>query len=295
VSGNRLFGVVDRIAAMAAPPPHLSPVVCLGFHAIDGIASDLSLHPDQFAALVRRLRDDGFRGVSVREWESGRHGDGRGIIFTFDDGFRSVWSEALPVLADAGFHATVFAITSGIGKRTDWHTAAGALPPMDLMTAAQLRDLVDAGWEIGSHGVRHLFMPTLGHADLGHEARDSRRALEDIAGQPVLSFAYPYGAWSPHAVSAIREAGYTTAWTTTPGRPSRSAALLQPRFVVPPRATEVTLRAMLGPGLTTIHAGLATLDRLRGRRPRYSPYDAGTDCSRFVGDSSPLRATTPPT
>lgn len=281
-----MIDLVDRVAALSAPPPHRAPVVCLGFHAIDKVASSISLHPDRFAALMRRLRDDGFRGVSVREWESGGSAPGRPVILTFDDGFRTVWSEALPIMAEHGFHATVFPITSGIGKRTDWRTARGALPSMELMREPDLRELVRAGWEIGSHGVRHVFLPALDRAALDTEASASREALEDIVGEPVSTFAYPYGAFSAEAVRAVREAGYRTAWTTRPGRLDTTRPLVLCRYLVPPRATVTTLVAMFGPALAALYTAAGAIDRLRGRRPRYSPYDARTDCSRFVAASS---------
>jgi peptidoglycan/xylan/chitin deacetylase (PgdA/CDA1 family) len=267
-----------------APPPQFAPLICLGFHAIDVVSSDISLRPDRFAVLMQRLRDDGFWGVSVREWESGAIVPGRPVIITFDDGFRSVHSEALPILAEYGFHATVFVISSAIGKRTDWHTARGRLPGMAMMSEADLRELLSVGWEIGSHGVQHVFLPALDDDALDKEVRVSRDALEAVSGEAVTTFAYPYGASSPNAVRAVREAGYRTAWTTRPGRVSAAQPLLQCRHVVPPRATEVTLRAMFGSTLTTVHAALAVLDRVRGRRPRYSPYDERTDCSGFTAE-----------
>jgi len=274
--------LVDRAAALLAPPPRSSPVVCLGFHAVDAVPSDISLHPNRFAALMRRLRDDGFHGVSVREWESGASVPGRPIILTFDDGFRSVRSEALPVMAEYGFHATVFPITAGIAKRADWRTARGPFPPMEMLSEADLRELVRAGWEVGSHGVRHVFLPALGRPELETEARASREALGDIVGERVSTFAYPYGAFSADAVRAVREAGYRTAWTTRPGRLDTTRPLLLSRHVVPPRATVTTLRAMFGRGLATVYSVAGGIDRLRGRRPRYSAYDERTDCSTFV-------------
>src|SRR5262249_50158451 len=85
------------------------------------------------------------------------------------------------------------------------------LPRMPNLTWSDLREMVDRGFEIGSH--------TVTHANLGkvpfHQARteliESKRTLEEHLGRKVRWFAYPYGGVKdlrPEHVAYIEEAGY---------------------------------------------------------------------------------------
>lgn len=67
-----------------------------------------------------------------------------------------------------------------------------ATPPPELLTAAQIRDLVRRGFEIGAHGVTHASLPTLAP---GRQAEEIEGALADLRalGIEARSFAYPYG------------------------------------------------------------------------------------------------------
>jgi peptidoglycan/xylan/chitin deacetylase (PgdA/CDA1 family) len=285
VSARRLPAAIEAAAARVRPRGR-PPLICLGFHAIDGSGSILSMAPAAFRHLMQQMAASGLTGISVGQWLSGVPTAGDPVILTFDDGFRSVAAEGLPVMEPLGFRATVFAIRDGIGRRTDWRVGSGPLPALDLMDREELGALAEAGWEIGAHTCSHSYLPALGPAALADEIHGCRRQLEDELGRPVTTFAYPYGGWSPAVVAAVSEAGFRTGWTTRPGRPNMARPLLLPRFMLPPRATLKTVEAALGPLLAAVHGAAGVLERLRGRKPRYQAYGPGTDCSRFVSPST---------
>ena len=80
------------------------------------------------------------------------------------------------------------------------------------LVSLQERDLI----EIGAHTVTHPLLDHLSPDDQREELLASRRALEEILGVPVRSFAYPYGTHSIALVPLVRDAGYTCACTTEP-------------------------------------------------------------------------------
>jgi peptidoglycan/xylan/chitin deacetylase (PgdA/CDA1 family) len=85
-------------------------MLVLTWHAIDERPSVLSMPPGLFRLQVETLAGLGFRGISPAQAfdhleRAGAYPD-RSVVLTFDDGFRSVHSEALPVLAAHGFSAT---------------------------------------------------------------------------------------------------------------------------------------------------------------------------------------------
>ncbi len=91
--------------------------------------------------------------------------------------------------------------------------------PLDrVMTPVELTELATQGHEIASHTLTHPILPQLGDADLERELRESRRRLETIVDAPVTGFCYPNGDHDDRVVLACRNAGYSYAATTLPGR-----------------------------------------------------------------------------
>lgn len=117
---------------------------------------------------------------------------GPALSITFDDGYRSVHAEAFPVLEDLGVRATTYAITGQVG---------GGFEDRPLMTWEQLRELQDAGWEVGSHSRTHPDLRNVSDEQLQDEVVGSRQDLIDHGITPA-TMAAPYG----HTNDRVREA-----------------------------------------------------------------------------------------
>lgn len=135
---------------------------------------------------------------------------------TFDDGYLSVYEHAYPVLARRGIPATVYVVVDSIGDINEWDRRAGDQEER-MMTSAQIRELADHGFEIGSHTLTHPRLTELDDVRLEREVADSRRKLEDLIGRKVLSFSYPYGNYDGRVLAAAAAAGYARAVTTRLG------------------------------------------------------------------------------
>jgi peptidoglycan/xylan/chitin deacetylase (PgdA/CDA1 family) len=167
----------------------------------------------------RLLRLLGFRGVSVSE--AVRHldggGSGRVVGLSFDDGYRDVIEEGLPILREYGFTATCFMVSGHVGGWNAWdHAIEGARRP--LMGAADLRAWYAAGMEVGAHTRTHAALPRCSDDTLVDEVAGSRRELEDVTGVPVTQFSYPWGEHDERAVAAVRDAGFEGAVTSRRAR-----------------------------------------------------------------------------
>lgn len=210
-----------------------TPLVLL-YHSVSPEADDpfeVTVGPRRFAEQMAWLHRRGLRGTSVGELLAAHARGGsasRGLVgLTFDDGYVDVLRHALPVLAGHGFSATVFALSGRLGGWNAWDSGG---PRKPLMTAHQLREAASAGIEIGSHGSRHVRLPTVGPDALDEEIRGSRERLQAITGQPVGGFCYPWGVTSRQVVDRVRAAGYDYAcavWHT--GLPDPYAAYALPR------------------------------------------------------------------
>jgi peptidoglycan/xylan/chitin deacetylase (PgdA/CDA1 family) len=144
-------------------------------------------------------------------------------LVTIDDGDPSVLRIAAPILQKHGVPAVAFVLGG---------TPAG----FSVMTPSQLRALADAGVDIESHSVSHASLARLSSADMRREAVESRQRIEDMIGRPVTAFAYPFGTrrdYSDDAANALREAGYTLAFTSQHGPVRRGMdSLMLPRVKV---------------------------------------------------------------
>ncbi len=112
------------------------------------------------------------------------------ITFTFDDGWRSVYENAFPVLEKCGATGTAFVVTGQIGNPA-------------YMTWAQLKEIAKAGWEIGSHAIRHVDLTGLSSEALNKQLAGSKRTLSQHDFN-ALSFASPHGEYDEETLQAIQ-------------------------------------------------------------------------------------------
>ena len=186
------------------------PMVLM-YHMIDEASDDphrLAVAPVRFAEQMAWLAGRGLRGVSMATLVAAvRDGCERGLVgLTFDDGYLSVLRNALPVLLEHDFTATMFIISERLGGTNEWDAGTGPVWP--LMTAAQVTAVAEAGMEIGSHTATHPRLTGMDSGRLTAEVGESRTALRELFGLPVPGFAYPYGRMDAAARQAVRDAGY---------------------------------------------------------------------------------------
>jgi peptidoglycan/xylan/chitin deacetylase (PgdA/CDA1 family) len=164
------------------------------------------------------LRRLGYRGLSMARLGPYLRGEKHGKVvgITFDDGYANVLENAVPVLEECGFEATNYFVARQLGGSNVWDADEG-VPPSPLMDAAGVRAWAAAGHEVGSHTLNHPVLPRISPELAVNEIRDSRDALEQIAGVPVKAFCYPYGKFTPALADIVREAGYDSATTTARG------------------------------------------------------------------------------
>ncbi len=164
------------------------------------------VHEPTFRAHVDQLRADGLRGVSVGEAlaQNGGASSLGMVVITFDDGCETDLVIATPILHAAKFSATSYVTFDHLGRR-------------GYLTKGQLRELSDAGIEIGSHAMTHRYLHDLSDAELITEIEGSKKALEDITGKRVAHFSCPGGRWDERVLRVARQAGYDSLVTSEIG------------------------------------------------------------------------------
>ncbi len=204
----------------ATPTPTITPtptpiwlvqgpgrIVCpiLMYHHIEspGFNSRYHVRPEDFEWHMQMLHDWGYTTIPisllVQAITQGAPLPPRPVVLTFDDGNISVYTTAWPIMQKFGFIGVVYIV----GNR---------LQADGYMNADQIRELVDAGWEVGSHSMSHADLTKVKDRNiLMWETRQSRLVLEAAIGVPVRTFAYPYGLMDDAVRRAVRDAGYEAA------------------------------------------------------------------------------------
>jgi peptidoglycan/xylan/chitin deacetylase (PgdA/CDA1 family) len=173
--------------------------------ARDGEGFRLSVTPSNFAQQMALLNADGVHTASLDEVMQALAGGPplptRSVVLTFDDGHDDFAYRAVPVLQSYGFTATSFVVPGFLGKSS-------------YMTLDQLHAVVSAGMTIGAHTMHHVDLAGVSPAVAADEIIRSRTVLQQLSGQPVADFAYPYGIFTSRVVAMVRQAGFTDASTT---------------------------------------------------------------------------------
>lgn len=196
-------------------------LLILMYHAVDVPPlfhghRGLYVTPNLLAHQLRELKKTSISGfTTLDEWKKAPSSS-RQVVVTFDDAYLNLFTKGLPVLQELGIQGLTYAVGSFIGKANDWEHAGNLRREM-LMDRAQLSEWGRAGHQVGSHGLTHRDLTTLSPEEARREIVDSKKLLEDLLGQPVRHFCYPYGAWNEAVRAMVEEAGYETATSTLPG------------------------------------------------------------------------------
>jgi peptidoglycan/xylan/chitin deacetylase (PgdA/CDA1 family) len=163
----------------------------------------------QFAAQMRTLARASYHAVTLDQvWEAwlGRAQlPPRPIVLSFDNGYRTQYTHALPVLRRLGWVGV---------ENLQLH---GLPPLLGGLGPGQVRGLVSAGWELDTQGQTHADLVGLDAAQLHYQITAARRFIQHHYHAPVHWFCYPSGDYNPAVIAAVKSAGYLGATTVVPG------------------------------------------------------------------------------
>ena len=132
------------------------------------------------------------------------------VSLTFDDGWKEIYQNAIPLLDKAGIKSTQYVSTGVIEENNKKYVSAKELLIMER-----------AGHEIGSHAVDHKRFTEIGESDIKSQLTGSKINLLKMGVKAVNTFAYPYGEYTDYSVSISRRPnhveGYIGVRTAIPG------------------------------------------------------------------------------
>ena len=164
--------------------------------------------PENFERHMIYLQEHGYHIISLDELVSAIKENKRlakkTVVITFDDGFENNYTNAYFILKKYGLTATMFVPSDLVNTkgRLSWH---------------DLKEMVDNGIDIGSHGRVGDYLPSFSQIRQKDEIFESKRILEEKLGIKVNYFAYPIGGFTPKIKKMLIAAGYKGACTTNRG------------------------------------------------------------------------------
>ncbi len=172
----------------------------------------------RFEAQMACLKWGGYHVISLSDACNGIFNGAalpsRPVVLTFDDGYKNFYEDAWPVLQKYGYPATVYLVSRLLGKQAGWLDEGKQAP---LMEATTIRDLQKEGITFGSHTQTHCRLSKLTEQEQRAEILDSKSELEDVLGEPVVDFCYPYGDYDLRSRDLVIQAGYSSALTCIRG------------------------------------------------------------------------------
>jgi peptidoglycan/xylan/chitin deacetylase (PgdA/CDA1 family) len=181
---------------------------------------------EEFSEQMQALMRAGYRAVTMDQmlanWTRGAPlPKGKPIVVSFDNGYLSQLTNAMPVLRKLGW----------VGVENIQLT--GLPPSQGGLSRAQVGELVADGWELDTQGISHADLIALSPSALHEQVVVAREELQRRYHVPVNWFCYPSGHYNAAVIAELKAAGYVGSTTVVPGwaLPSQDAYRL-PRLRV---------------------------------------------------------------
>ncbi len=181
--------------------PILAPILL--YHHIRDIEKPgrYDISPAVFETQMQYLKEWGYTSITIETLVNAlKYSDPlpeKPVMITFDDGALDVYQNAFPIMQKLGFVGTFYIVSN-------------RLKSVDFVHVPEIREMISAGWEIGSHSHSHIDL-TQNHNSINAEAKGSMTELSDAIGVGIYSFAYPFGMIDPVVGDHISTYGYSNA------------------------------------------------------------------------------------
>ncbi len=189
-----------------------------------------------FEAQIKMLADSGYHSISADQLNNylvyGTALPEKPVMLTFDDTDLPQYTIAKPVMEKYGYKGLFFIMTVSLGRP-------------NYMSKDQVKQLSDAGHEIGSHTWDHKNIKKFTDTDWAIQIDKPTKTLEGITGKPVKYFAYPFGLWNAAAIPQLKKHGFVAAYQLSEKRDENDPMYTIRRMIVPGAWTAGNLKAWM--------------------------------------------------
>jgi peptidoglycan/xylan/chitin deacetylase (PgdA/CDA1 family) len=191
--------------------------------------SEYRLPIEEFKWQMQYLKDQGIEPVSMDQlkayWFEGKPLPDKAVLLTFDDGFRSIYEKAYPVVKQFGYPGVLFLYTDFIRAQSD------------AMRYSEIEEMQKNGFDLESHTKSHMKLASEGDKRspveyknlLKEELNEPLTFIQNKFGVLPKILAYSYGSFNEEVLIQTRESGYQMAFTVNPGSNDRTVPPLKLR------------------------------------------------------------------
>lgn len=231
--------------AAGSPPRELpeddgSRVSVLGYHVFHPTkpATQMRIPTAKFREQMETIKKSKIPVIDLEQFLAWRCGEAKlppqSIMITMDDGWRSVYHEAFPIMKELKLPFTIYLYKNYVGASSGGRA----------LSLAMIREMLASGLcSLGSHSVSHPFPSEVKRAArkgpeayedfLRTQLGDSKSFLEKTFAKKITTYAYPGGYHTPEMFPLAEEYGYDQLFTVKPGKVRRNTpAQTLPRYIV---------------------------------------------------------------
>ena len=156
------------------------------YHHVEGDISNgrYTVSVPDFQAQMQTLQEMGYTPIPISLFLDalldGAEIPEKPVVITFDDGHESVYENAFPIMNAYDFPGVFYIVANRLNGVEDF------------VDVPEIREMIAAGWEIGSHSYSHIDL-TENHESVSREITESKSILENALAIQVETFAYPFG------------------------------------------------------------------------------------------------------
>lgn len=214
---------------------------------LDGQNDSISVDPERFKEQMMAIKAAGYTTITdfelLEHLENGSPLPNNPILITFDDGYKSNYTEAFPVLKELDMKATIYVIASRIFEspsklypdeyeKITWVEARSMQGTMtiqghtwdshykELNERQELKGVISGPMDLGSE----IETQSDYERRVVEDFLLSKETIEEKMGYDVVSLAYPYGEYSADTIRLAQQAGYKMAFTVESGLVNRDTA-----------------------------------------------------------------------
>ncbi|HIE29765.1 TPA: hypothetical protein EYP66_21055 [Candidatus Poribacteria bacterium] len=205
----------NLVETTVAPIPHQIPkqIPILCYHQFRVSKSKYSISPQLFEAQMKYLAENGYTVIQLQDVISSdaKELPDKPVVITIDDGWRSVYTKAYPILKKFHYPATLFIYPKHILSKSP-----------SALTWEQLKEMIQYKIDVQSHTHSHpnfaklrwKLNPLDYENLLKTEFSKSKRLIEQYIGKTVDILAYPYGVYDVEMEKRAQASGYKAMVTT---------------------------------------------------------------------------------
>jgi peptidoglycan/xylan/chitin deacetylase (PgdA/CDA1 family) len=212
-------------------------VAVLGYHDFSETEREtaMRIRTSKFRKQMEAIRQLGLPVIPMADFIAWKNGTkeipAKAVVITIDDGWKSTYTDAYPILKEFGYPFTVFLYKDYVDGGSK------------ALTTAMIKEMMKHGATVGSHSVTHPFPqavkasrkrgPEAYDKFLNTEMGESKRFLEAGFGGPVTTYAYPGGYFTEEMLTKAGQLGYTHLFTVQPGKVKRTVPNeVLPRYII---------------------------------------------------------------